>query len=260
MDDMMPSTVPLYNVIGHGYVQHRRSDARIAHVIANALAEAESVLNVGAGTGSYEPTDRRVIALEPSAVMVAQRPSSAAPVVQGRAEQLPFPDGAFDAVLGVLTLHHWSDQWSGLRECVRVARERVVLLTYDPAAEGFWLTRDYLPEFMALDKHQFPPLDALETAFGSGVRVNVTSVPIPRDCVDGFLGAFGARPTAYLDPRVQAAISSFGRVDTRDGLAQLRSDLNDGRWIAKHGTLLELDVLDIGYRLVTAELSSRRAA
>jgi SAM-dependent methyltransferase len=257
---MRLSTVPLYNVIGHGYVQHRRPDARIARVIANALAGAKAVLNVGAGTGSYEPTDRSVIALEPSAVMVAQRPSSAAPVVQGRAEQLPFPDNAFDAVLGVLTLHHWSDRWSGLRECVRVARERVVLLTYDPAAEGFWLTRDYLPEFMALDKQQFPPLDEMDAAFGSGVRVNVTSVPIPRDCVDGFLGAFWARPTAYLDPRVQGAISSFARSDAQDGLEQLRSDLKDGSWVAKYGALLEIDALDIGYRLVTAQLSPRRAA
>ena len=212
---MVRSSAPLYDTIGQGYVRQRQPDPRIAGAIVNALSDALSVLNVGAGTGSYEPTDRDVLAVEPSAVMLAQRTHSSAPVVQGRAEQLPFPDAAFDAVLGVLTLHHWTDQLAGLRECARVARERVVLLTFDPGHGGFWLTRDYLPELMALDHDQFPGLDSLGAAFGSGTRIDVTTLPVPRDCVDGFLGAFWARPSAYLDPQVQGGISSFARVDTR---------------------------------------------
>ena len=256
----MTSAFPSYDVIGQGYCQQRASDPRIASAIQNALGDAASVLNVGAGTGSYEPSDRRVWALEPSAVMVAQRTRSSAPVVRGRAEQLPFADAAFDAVLGVLTVHHWSDQLTGLQECARVSRKRVVLLTFDPGAAGFWLTQRYLPEFMQLDRDQLPSIGSLTTAFGSRSQVAIDTVPIPRDCVDGFLGAFWGRPREYLNPRVQAGISSFARVDTTAGLARLRSDLDDGTWSALYGALLAQETLDIGYRLVTAQLSARRAA
>ena len=133
----------------------------------------------------------------------------------------------------------------------------MVLLTFDPAAEGFWLTQRYLPEFAALDREQFPSIDVFAAAFGSDWRVETTPLPIPRDCVDGFLGAFWARPTAYLDPRVQAGISSFARFDTSAGLARLRSDLDDGTWIVRYSALLELEALDVGYRLVTAQLLAR---
>jgi SAM-dependent methyltransferase len=216
-------------------------------------------LNVGAGTGSYEPCDREVVAAEPSLVMLAQRTRRSAPAVQARAEALPFADAAFDAVLAVLTLHHWSDQRAGLGECVRVGRERVVIFTFDPASDGFWLTKDYFPEFMARDRAQFPSLDVLTTAFGPAARVVTQPVPIPKDCVDGFLGAFWARPSSYLDPRVRAGISSFARGEAGAGLTRLRAHLADGTWHARYGHLLELDALDIGYRIVIAELSARRA-
>ncbi len=217
------------------------------------------MLNVGAGTGSYEALHRQLVAVEPSSVMLAQRSHASAPVVQARAEALPFADAAFDAVLGVLTLHHWTDWRRGLRECVRVARELVVMLTFDPASDGFWLTQQYLPEFMALDREQFPSIEALIADFGPEACV-VRPVPIPRDCSDGFLGAFWARPHAYLDARVRVGISSFARCDVDAGLSRLESDLSDGSWTKRYGHLLALEAIDIGYRMVIAKLPSRRAA
>ena len=171
-----------YDAIGTGYSRYRLPDARIAAHLSAAFGDAESVLNVGAGTGSYEPTGRRVVAVEPSATMIAQRPAGSAPVVQASAESLPFADGEFDAAMAVLTVHHWSDWRRGLAEMTRVARS-VVLLTWDPAHEGFWLTQDYVPGILALDQRIFPPLDALASALGGA---DVRPVPIPHDCTDGF--------------------------------------------------------------------------
>ena len=250
----------VYDAIGYGYCQQRRADPRIAALIEAALDDVVTVLNVGAGTGSYESRHRQFVAVEPSSVMIAQRARGSASVVQARAENQPFADAAFDAVLGVLTLHHWTDRLRGLRECVRIARERVVMLTFDPASSGFWLTQDYLPEFMAIDREQFLSIDALTAALGAEVRVDVRPVPIPKDCVDGFLGAFWARPYAYLDPRVQGGMSSFARVDVKDGLSRLRSDLSDGIWAARYQQLLAEDEIDIGYRIVIGQLASRHAA
>lgn len=241
-----------YDTIGLGYARQRRPDPRIAGHLTMALGTARSVLNVGAGAGSYEPADRRVVAVEPSAVMLAQRPPSAAPAVRARAEALPFPDRAFDATMAVLTLHHWADRAAGLAECARVARERVVLLTWDPAADGFWLVQEYFPEFMEADRRQFPSIPTYSEAFGPNARVQVRSVPVPRDCVDGFLGAYWARPEAYLDPAVRAGISSFALPGTEAGLERLRADLASGAWHARHGELLAEDALDVGYRLVVA--------
>lgn len=257
----------VYDAIGQGYVRQRRPDPRIAARVTAALGAARTVLNVGAGAGSYEPADRAVVAVEPSAVMLAQRPPGAAPAVQARAEALPFEDRAFDAVMAVLTLHHWADQSGGLAECVRVARERVVVLTWDPASSGFWLVEEYVPEFLALDRRQFPAMDSLRTALGDalgpGARVDVTPVPVPGDCVDGFLGAFWARPAAYLDPTVRAGISSFARADLASaveaGLARLRADLASGAWEARHGGLRAAEALDVGYRLVVADAGARAA-
>ena len=216
------------------------------------------MLNVGAGTGSYEPPDRPVVAVEPSAVMIAQRPPHAAPAVQARAEALPFPDRTFDATMGVLTIHHWADRAGGLAECARVARQRVVLLTWDPAADAFWLVHDYLPSFAEIDRRQFPPLSAYAQAFGPGTRVEIEAVPVPRDCVDGFLGAYWARPAAYLDPSVQAGISSFAHPGAEAGLQRLAADLESGAWHARHGHLLAAEALDLGYRLVVAHLRPSR--
>lgn len=251
------SSGPLYDTIGQGYARQRRPDPRIAAHVTSALDGARSVLNVGAGAGSYEAQDRRVVAVEPSAVMLAQRPPSAAPAVQARAEALPFADRSFDAAMAVLTIHHWADRAGGLAECARVARERVVVLTWDPAADGFWLVRDYFPAFLELDRRQFPSIPAYAEAFGPGARVHVAAVPVPRDCVDGFLGAYWARPEAYLDPAVRAGISSFAHPGTEAGLERLRADLASGAWHTRHQPLLAEDALDVGYRLVVAELADQ---
>lgn len=247
----------VYDTIGRGYARQRRSDPRIAALLDAALGDARSVLNVGAGAGSYEPPDRSVVAVEPSAVMLAQRPPGAAPAVKARAEALPFADRAFDAVTAILTLHHWTDRARGLAECTRVARHRVVLLTWDPAADAFWLVNDYLPSFAEIDRRQFPPMSDYAAAFGAGVHVEVAAVPVPSDCVDGFLGAYWARPEAYLDPAVQAGISSFSQPGVESGLARLRADLASGAWHARHGHLLRKNALDLGYRLVVAGLPQR---
>jgi len=249
----------IYDTIGRGYARQRRPDPRIAASLKAALGSARSVLNVGAGAGSYEPPDRAVVAVEPSAVMLAQRSLQAAPAVQAKAEALPFRDRAFDAVMAVLTLHHWADRERGLAECARVARQRVVLLTWDPAADSFWLLQDYLPTFMEIDRRQFPPLSAYREAFGLGIRVEVEAVPVPKDCVDGFLGAYWARPEAYLDPHVRAGISSFVQPGAEEGLKRLAADLASGAWHARHGHLLAADSLDIGYRLVVAHVQDRAA-
>ena len=247
--------IPVYDFIGRNYAEVRQPDPRIAAAIESALGDAISVLNVGAGSGSYEPRHRDVVAVEPSSVMLAQRPRESAPVAQARAEDLPFPRGSFDAVLAVLTLHHWTDQLRGLRECIRVARDRLVLLTFDPLTAGFWLTQDYLPEFLALDREQFPPLDMIASVFDSK-RIAIHPVPVPKDCIDGFLGAFWARPQAFLDPRVRRGISSFARVNVDAGLSRLRSDLSDGSWDARYGHLLGLEELDVGYRIVVGDVKS----
>jgi SAM-dependent methyltransferase len=249
----------LYDTIGRGYARGRRPDPRIAAQLTAALGKARSVLNVGAGAGSYEPPGRRVVALEPSAVMLAQRPKGAARAVRARAEALPFPDRAFDAAMAVLTVHHWADRHGGLAECARVARRRVVLLTWDPAADKFWLLRDYFPEFAEADREVFPTMAAYAEAFGPGACMEVSPLPVPRDCVDGFLGAYWARPEAYLDAAVRAGMSSFARPGTEAGLARLRSDLATGAWNARHGHLLAAEALDVGYRLVVAQLPDRAA-
>ena len=245
-----------YDTIGQGYAGRRRPDPHIADRLTAALGGARSVLNVGAGTGSYEPEDRSVVALDPSMVMIRQRAIGAAPAVCGRAEALPFANAAFDAVLGVLTAHHWSDRAVGLAECARVARDRVVLLTWDPAADAFWLVADYLPEFGALDRRQFAAIDTYQTAFGPGALVRITPLLVPRDCCDGFLGAYWARPAAYLDPAVRAGISSFARGKWESGLERLHADLISGVWHSRYGHLLEATAMDIGYRIVVARLAS----
>lgn len=237
---------PAYDTIGLNYADLRRPDPRIAALIECALGGAETVLNVGAGTGSYEPSGRRVTALEPSATMIAQRPVGAAPAIQGHAEALPFPDDSFDAAMAVLTVHHWSDQPQGLRELRRVARGPVAVLTFDPLARP-WLT-DYLPELAVLDEAQMPAIGDYARHLGP---VDIQPVPVPRDCSDGFLYAYWARPAAYLDPRIRTGSSSFWKLPAAQaGLARLERDLASGAWHERHGHLLEQDALDVGYRLI----------
>jgi SAM-dependent methyltransferase len=239
-----------YERIGHGYAGRRRADPRLERAVAAALGDARSVLNVGAGTGSYEPAARKVIAVEPAALMIAQRPAGAAPCVRGYAEKLPFADGAFDASLAVLTIHHWSDWRAGLRELARVARRRVVVLTWDPSSDAFWLVNDYLPAMVAADRQRFPDLDGCRDVLG---EISVQRVPIPHDCVDGFLGAYWRRPEAYLDPGIRRGISSLARDEFAQELARLAADLESGAWARKYDHLRQRTELDIGYCLVVAE-------
>jgi SAM-dependent methyltransferase len=243
----------LYDRIGTRYAATRASDPRIAALIERALGDAAEVVNVGAGTGSYEPAGRRVTAVEPSAAMIAQRPAGSAPVVQARAEALPFADASFDAAMATLTLHHWSDWRAGVAEMRRVGRGRIVILTWDPAVAGsFWLTHDYFSAGAIADASRCPPPGELLDAAGGG---ELWPVPIPCDCRDGFMAANWARPEAYLDAAVRANISLFSLLPAATverGLERLASDLASGEWHRRHGRLRTLAELDLGYRLVVA--------
>jgi SAM-dependent methyltransferase len=240
---------PLYDTIGIDYANLRRPDPRIAAMIDAALGDARTVLNVGAGTGNYEPADREVTALEPSAEMIAQRPPHAAPVVQGVAEALPFADASFDAAMGVLTVHHWADPARGLTEMRRVAKGPVVLLTFDPDTRVAWIL-DYWPQLAALDAATMPKLSLYAEVLGA---VEIVPVPIPHDCTDGFLYAYWRRPAAYLDPAVRKAISSFWKIEGAEaGFARLEADLASGAWEARYGGLLAQDTVDAGYCLVVS--------
>ena len=244
---------PLYDTIGAGYPATRRTDPRIAAKIWGALGDARTVVNVGAGTGSYEPTGRDVTAVEPSALMRAQRPADAAPCVAASAEHLPFADRSFDAAMAVSTVHHWSDPLAGLRELRRVAR-RVVVFTFDGTDAGwcrrFWLTRDYLPEVADLLIGK-PPLAELAESIGAETE----PVLIPWDCADGFFEAYWRRPEAYLDERVRRGISvwtTVGPAAERRAVRNLRADLESGRWAELNRDLLDLDAAELGLRLLVA--------
>lgn len=241
----------IYDDIGGGYARLRQPDPRIAAVIEQALGDARSVINVGAGAGSYEPRSRTVFAVEPSQVMIDQRPPGAAPCVRASAEALPAETGAFDAAMAVLTIHHWRDWRAGLREMRRVARARIVVLTFDPEAHSFWLTHDYLPEISEIDRRIMPSLAKLAEELGP---YEATPVLIPYDCRDGFLGAYWRRPQSYLNPAVRGSISAFAMIDAETGLKQLAHDLDTGAWRERNADLLALDALDVGYRLLRWEL------
>lgn len=241
----------VYDGIGDGYALRRRPEPRIASLIEAALGDARTIVNVGAGTGSYEPKGRIVQAVEPSQTMIDQRPAAAAPCVRASAEALPFADGAFEAAMAVLTIHHWSNWRVGLQEMRRVAQRRIVLLTFDVDAAEFWLTRDYFPALLALDRQIMPKLEALAGELGA---FQAAPVPIPHDCVDGFLGAYWRRPRIYLDPVARRSMSSFARIDAEGGLRRLEHDLSSGAWRARNAELLDLEALDIGYRLLMWEL------
>ena len=248
----------LYDSIGRSYAGFRRPDPRIASAIEAALGDAESVANIGAGTGSYEPLGRTVIGVEPSEVMIAQRPSGAAPCLKGSAEALPLESASVDAAMAVLSIHHWVDLERGLREMARVAKKRAVLLTWIPDGPPFWLTEDYFPQIAAHDREIMPSSAALiamlERVIGPA---HVTPVPVPHDCSDGLLCAYWRRPEAYLSAEVRGAMSSFARIDAQAGLAKLRADLSSGRWAMRNSRLLALDALDVGYRIIRCEIGGR---
>ena len=245
------SSAQLYDTIGTTYTVTRRTDPRIAARIWAALGDARTVLNVGAGTGSYEPPDRHVLAVEPSALMRSQRLPDAAPCLAGSAENLPFDDQSFDAAMAVCTVHHWQDPIAGLREMRRVAR-RVVVFTHDTSDAGwlrrFWLTRDYLPEVGDFLVGR-PSLTELAGAIGARTE----PVLIPWDCADGFLEAYWRRPAAYLDENVRRGVSGWARVGPQAeqrAVRRLRDDLASGRWAERNHDLAALDAAELGLRLL----------
>jgi SAM-dependent methyltransferase len=243
----------VYDRIGGQYREGRREDPTIAAVIRAALDGASPVVNVGAGAGSYEPRDRPVVAVEPSAVMLAQRPRGTAPVVRALAEALPFGDGSFGAAMGVLTVHHWSDRTRGLAEMRRVACGPVVLFVRDPRAVPTWWLHHYFPACRRLEAGRETPLDQLARPLRRPLEV--IPVPIPADCTDGFNAAYWRRPGAYLDPQVWRPMSALSLIpdgDREDGMRRLRADLASGQWHRQWGHLLALDELDLGYRVVVA--------
>ncbi|MEM8799757.1 MAG: methyltransferase domain-containing protein [Pseudomonadota bacterium] len=242
----------LYDKIGLNYANLRKPDPRIGTQISVALGNPQSVINVGAGAGSYEPSDRDVIAVEPSRQMINQRYSAIRNVVQAQAEALPFRDDTFDAARAVLTVHHWGDQQKGIGEMLRVASEKLVIVTFDPLFRGFWLA-DYFPEIVTIDEAQMPPIEKFQSLIGPIV---VHPIFIPHDCSDGFLGAYWRRPAAYLDEKVRAAISSFWAMDDISaGLDRLEHDLKTDVWQQRYGHLFEREQLDVGYRMITATIS-----
>jgi SAM-dependent methyltransferase len=243
----------LYDTIGTTYAVARRPDPRIGALIEAALGDARTVVNVGAGTGSYEPS-QTVLAVEPSPVMIGQRPSASAPAVRARAEALPLDDNTADAAMALLTVHHWTDLAAGLAELKRVARRRVVILTWDHRITGeFWLLSEYMQEISPLEDARAVPIDRLVDLLG---RARIETVPVPHDCTDGFGAAYWRRPEAYLDPIVRGGMSMMsqhGVAAVQPGLARLAADLESGRWHERHGDLLQRDQLDAGYRLLIAE-------
>lgn len=247
-------SVATYNSIGATYADTRRPDPRIAARIHQALGGAATVINVGAGTGSYEPP-QTVVAVEPSSVMTAQRPAGSAPALEASAESIPLADDSADAAMALLTVHHWSDLEAGIGELLRIARHRIVILTFDPDINRrFWLLEEYLPEAAALDDTRAVAVERLVTLLGGA---SIETVPIPHDCTDGFLAAFWRRPEAYLDPEVRAGISLFAQTGDevlQPGLAWLTDDLASGRWHQHHADLLDREALDAGYRLLVADL------
>jgi Methyltransferase domain len=242
-----------YETGGTGYAVHRRTDPRLAAYVHAALGDARTVLNVGAGAGSYEPDDREVTAVEPSAAMRAQRPAQLSPALDAVAQDLPFADGSFDAAMAMITVHQWPDAGRGLRELRRVSRGPVVVLTFDgDALDQFWLAR-YVPELIAAERRRYPAIDAIRAALGGTSAV--TPLPVPADCVDGFTEAFYARPERFLDPAVRRSQSAWGFVAPEAearAVAALRRDLASGAWDRQYGALRSAPEFASSLRLITA--------
>ncbi len=248
-------SAPAYDRIGLSYSAVRRADPRLESAIWNALGDAGTVLNIGAGAGSYEPRDREVIAVEPSQVMIAQRPADCAAAIQGVAEAIPLGDKRVDATMGVFTMQHWDDLDRGLSEVIRVTRRRIVLLTLDlDVTAQMWLCRDYLPEIVEHDRQAFPTIAHLRAVLPD---LQVEPIDAPADCTDGFCVALWSRPEAQLDPDVRRASSIWHLLPpalVAESLHRLRQDLNSGKWDERYGHLRTQATLDIGLRLVKAEL------
>jgi SAM-dependent methyltransferase len=240
-----------YDTIGRSYTSTRQPDPRIARQITAALGDARRIVNVGAGTGSYEPNDRFVVAVDPSLTMLQLRAPNAAPALLGGAEVLPFADDAFDVALASLTVHHWTDRDRGLREMRRVAPRQVIFFFEPSYASALWVVTEYFPEILDLGSERAAP--GLEQLAASLDVERVEVVAVPADCQDGFGGCYWNRPEAYLDPVVQAGMSSFAQLDpdiVRRGMQRLQRDLDRGAWDERHGALRDLEEIDLGYRLL----------
>jgi SAM-dependent methyltransferase len=251
------SPTPVYDTIGKGYVAHRRVEPRWAAVINEQLGHGQVVVNVGAGTGNYEPVDRAVVAIEPSSVMVEQRPADAAPVVRGSGSAIPVRSGCADVALAILTMHHWDDWAAGLAELCRVAPRRIVLTMDFEMHASFWFLQDYVPEVREATRVLEPGYVAVAEAIGADVNA-VIPLLVPRDMEDGVLGAYWCRPEAYLDPAVRANCSGLALADpavVARGVAALEADLASGAWQRRHTDLADLQAIDLGYRLVVADVS-----
>jgi SAM-dependent methyltransferase len=255
----MTQPSPVYDTIGLGYIAHRRVEPRWEAFIRQQLGDGRVVVNVGAGTGNYEPLDRDVIAVDPSAVMVGQRAVDAAPAMRASGSALPLRSGCADVALAILTLHHWDDWSAGLAELCRVAPRRVVLTMDFDLHSRFWFLEDYVPEVGEATRVLEPGYVAVAEAIGGGGGGAVDVIPllVPRDMQDGVLGAYWCRPEAYLDPAVRANCSGLALADpavVARGVAALEADLRSGVWQERHADLAELPAIDLGYRLVVADV------
>jgi SAM-dependent methyltransferase len=254
----MTQSSPVYDTIGQGYVAHRRVEPRWAAVINEQLGDGRVVVNVGAGTGNYEPVDRAVVAVEPSTVMVAQRAPGAAPVVRASGSALPVGSGGADVAMAVLTLHHWDDWAVGLAELCRVAPRRIVLTMDFEMHASFWFLQDYVPEVGETTRVLEPGCEAVASIVGADTADGAAVLPllVPRDMRDGVLGAYWCRPEAYLDPAVRANCSGLALADpavVARGVAALEADLASGAWQRRHADLADVPAIDLGYRLVVAD-------
>lgn len=242
----------IYDHIGVNYSSNRRTDIRIERQIHDRLRGAERIINIGAGTGSYEPKNIDLVAVEPSSKMITQRKQDSHPSIKAFAEKLPFEDNSFTHGMAILTIHHWKDKELAFKEINRVVTDRFVVLTWSPDAEPFWLTRDYFPELYLTDKSIFPSIKELKKYFAT---VEVSPLLIPDDCKDGFMAAYWKRPKAYLSSEVRQSISAFSKIaDPTSGLEKLENDLASGEWEEKNRSILNQKSFDAGYVIITAEI------
>lgn len=242
-----------YDTVGQHYARFRQADPRIAALIHTELEGAISIINIGAGAGSYEPVCPFLVALDPSEKMLAQRNNHHATAVRARAEQIPFRSDTFDMASILLSIHHWDDWRLGLQEATRVTKSRIVLFTWVDVPHEFWLY-DYIPALAQIDKGLFPSIEEVTKVIGP---VREVTVPVPADCKDGFLCAYWNRPQRYLDAETRSAISTFSRLgDISSGLSRLSGDLKSGRWPQRYAELLTMDNYDFGYRLLVSSVST----
>jgi SAM-dependent methyltransferase len=251
------SPAPRYDTIGVGYLDHRRVEPRWESLIHEQLGDGRIVVNVGAGTGNYEPLDRAVVAVEPSRVMVGQRGTGAAPAIRASGSALPLRSDCADVAMAILTMHHWDDWARGLSELCRVAPRRLVLTMDFELHSRFWFLEDYVPEVGEATRVLEPGYVTVAEAIGGG-GASVIPLLVPRDMQDGVLGAYWCRPEAYFDPAVRANCSGLALADpavVHRGVAALEADLSSGEWHRRHADLAELPAIDLGYRLVVADES-----